>query len=249
MMQKFWQKFSLFLLLVIFAGLFGFVIWARYPAQPETVALDALLTAQTNSDETDQDWLVFQEETQESAVGLILYPGGRVDYRAYAAHAQDIAEAGFIVVLVRMPLNFAFFGVNQAVDVMAAFPQVEVWAVGGHSLGGAMAAEFTLRNPQLVSGLILWAAYPGENTDLSEVDVPVISIYATNDGLATLDEIQSSEDRLPASTEFVQIEGGNHAGFGWYGTQNGDGTAEISQEAQQAQVVEATVSFLEGLQE
>lgn len=248
-MQEFWQKFSLILLLAIFASLFGFIIWARYPAQPETAALDALLTRQTNQDETDQDWLVFQEETREPAVGLILYPGGRVDYRAYAAHAQDIAEAGFTVVLVRMPLNFAFFGVNRAADVMAAFPEVGIWAVGGHSLGGAMAAEFTLRSPQLVSGLVLWAAYPGDNSDLSELDVPVISIYATNDGLATLEEIQASEGRLPATTEFVRIAGGNHAGFGSYGPQNGDGQAEISQEAQQAQIVEATVSFLEGLQE
>ena len=249
MMQKFWQKFSLILILVIFVSLFGFVIWARYPAQPQTEALDALLTEQANQDVSDQDWLVFQGEIREPAVGLILYPGGRVDYRAYAAHAQGTAEAGFTVVLVPMPLNFAFFGINRAEDVMAAFPEVEIWAVGGHSLGGAMAAEFTLRNPQSVSGLVLWAAYPGQNSNLSEVDVPVISIYATNDGLAAVDEIQDSEDRLPESTEFVRIEGGNHAGFGWYGAQNGDGVAEISQEVQQSQIVDATVMFLEGLRE
>ena len=155
----------------------------------------------------------------------------------------------FTVVLVPMPLNFAFFGINRAEDVMAAFPEVEIWAVGGHSLGGAMAAEFTLRNPQLVSGLVLWAAYPGQNADLSGVDVPVISIYATNDGLATLDDINASRERLPDDTTFTNIEGGNHAGFGWYGAQNGDGVAEISQEAQQSQIVDATVMFLEGLRE
>jgi len=248
-MQKIWRNLSIFLMLLILTSVVGFVIWARYPAQPDTAALDALLTRQTNQVVTDRDWLVFEENNQEPAVGLILYPGGRVDYRAYAAHAQAIARAGFTVILVRMPLNFAFFGINRAADVMAAFPEVEIWAVGGHSLGGAMAAEFTLRNPQLVSGLVLWAAYPGQNANLSEVEVPVISIYATNDGLATLEEINASKERLTKDTIFITIDGGNHAGFGWYGAQNGDGVAEISQEAQQAQIVDATVMFLQGLQE
>ena len=248
-MQKIWRNLSIFLMLLILTSVVGFVIWARYPAQPDTAALDALLTRQTNQVVTDRDWLVFEENNQEPAVGLILYPGGRVDYRAYAAHAQAIARAGFTVILVRMPLNFAFFGINRAADVMAAFPEVEIWAVGGHSLGGAMAAEFTLRNPQLVSGLVLWAAYPGQNASLSEVDVPVVSIYATNDNLATLEEINASKERLPEDTTFITIDGGNHAGFGWYGAQNGDGLAEISQEAQQTQIVDATVMFLQGLQE
>ena len=248
-MRKIWRNISLILIFLILLGLFGFVIWARYPAQPDTVALDALVTQQPSQEALDQNWLVFEAEPQEPVVGLILYPGGRVDYRAYAAHAQSIAEAGFTVVLLPMPLNFAFFGINRAADVIEAFQDVEIWAVGGHSLGGAMAAEFTLRNPQLVSGLVLWSAYPGQNADLSGVDVSVVSIYASNDGLATLEEINASKARLPVETTYINIEGGNHAGFGWYGVQNGDGIADISQEAQQLQIVDATVNFLRSLQE
>jgi pimeloyl-ACP methyl ester carboxylesterase len=78
-----------------------------------------------------------------------------------------------------MPLNLAFFGLNRADQVMAAFPDIETWAVGGHSLGGAMAAEYVRANPEQVSGLVLWASYPGGNNDLSAADLPILSVYAS----------------------------------------------------------------------
>ncbi len=248
-MRKFWRTFGLSLLIIILVSLVGFTTWASNPAEAEANAVDVSINSQLVAAQTNQDWLVFKAQDQGASVGLILYPGARVDYRAYAPHAEGIAQAGFTVVVVPMPLNFAFFGVNQVEDVMAAFPEVQTWALGGHSLGGAMAAEFTASNSELLSGLVLWAAYPAGNTNLSAYEGSVLSVFASNDGLATLDEINGSEERLPEATIFVEIEDGNHAGFGWYGAQNGDGVAEISQEAQQALIVAATVSFLKGLQE
>lgn len=245
-MKRILRIFGIGILAILVIGIAGFLVWAMTPAQPEAEAFESITAAQTVE---NQNWLVFMPEDKFPKTGLILYPGGRVDYRAYAPHAKAIADAGFTVILVPMPLNFAFLGINRADDVMAAFPQVDTWAVGGHSLGGAMAAEYADDNPQSIEGLVLWAAYPAENTDLSEADFKVASIFASNDKVASLEEIRASKERLPDETQYVEIAGGNHAGFGWYGPQNGDGTLEIPKISQQEQIVAATVAFLSTLKD
>jgi pimeloyl-ACP methyl ester carboxylesterase len=179
-----------------------------------------------------------------ATVGLVFYPGGRVDHRAYAPAARDIASAGFIVVVVPMPLHLAVLAPDKARDVMAAYPEVGDWAVGGHSLGGVMAARFVHHNPDVARGLVLWAAYPADDNDLSARELAVTSVYATQDGVAPPEEILAGGRLLPADTAWIAIEGGNHAQFGWYGPQNGDNDASISREEQQAKAVDATVELL-----
>jgi pimeloyl-ACP methyl ester carboxylesterase len=189
-------------------------------------------------------WLVFRPVDRAPTVGLILYPGGRVDPRAYAPAARTVAEQGYLVAIVPVPLNLAFFAPNRAAAVMAAFPSIERWAVGGHSLGGAMAASFAHGNPEAVHGLVLWASYPARSADLARRRLAVSSIYGTRDGLATRDQIEASRPLLPPDTRWVAVQGGNHAQFGWYGPQSGDNAAAISREVQQAQVVSATLELL-----
>jgi dienelactone hydrolase len=186
----------------------------------------------------------------EPSAGLILYPGGRVDLRSYAPTAREIAAQGYLVVVVPMPLNLAFFAPDRAAEVIAAFPEVDRWAIGGHSLGGAMAARFAHRYPSTVHGLVLWASYPAASDDLSaRGDLAVASIYGTLDGLATEDEIAASRPLLPPDTRWVAIEGGNHAQFGWYGPQRGDNPATISREAQQQETIAGTLALLAALGE
>ena len=170
-----------------------------------------------------------------------------MDPRSYAPAAHALAQEGYLVVIVPMPLNLAVFAPDRAADVMAAFPEIGRWAVGGHSLGGAMAARFAYQNPEAVQGLALWAAYPASTDDLSGHPLAVTSIYGTNDGLATEDKIAASRPLLPGNTRWVAIEGGNHAQFGWYGPQSGDGAAVISREEQQREIVAATLELLSGL--
>jgi hypothetical protein len=53
---------------------------------------------------------------------------------------------------------------------------------------------------------------------------------------------------LPDTTSFLkQSTGGNHAGFGSYGEQRGDGTATISNEEQQQQIADKLTSWLANL--
>jgi dienelactone hydrolase len=231
-------------LILLLAGTGAFILWATNPAQPEAVALAAMQTRDGVRFENVDGWLVFEPLDSQPAIGLIFYPGGRVDPRTYAPHARDIARQGFTMIIVPMPLNLAFFDLNRAGQVIAAFPSIETWAVGGHSLGGAMAAEYVRAIPAQVAGLVLWASYPGGNNDLSAAGLPVLSVYASNDGLATLDDIADSRARLPLNTTFIEISGGNHAGFGWYGQQNGDGQASLGKPEQQDLIVQGTVEFL-----
>lgn len=234
--------------LVLMVGLAGFGIWAMTPHAPMAEA-SAALQSDDRVGVTTDPWLVFRPLGEGPAVGLIIYPGGRVDPRAYAPAARALAQEGYLIVIVPMPLNLAVVAPGRAADVIAAFPETDRWAVGGHSLGGAMAARFAFRNPAAVQGLVLWAAYPAAADDLSERALAVTSIYGTLDGLATEDEIAASSPLLPAGTRWVAIEGGNHAQFGWYGPQRGDGTATISREEQQAQIVDATRHILAALAE
>jgi len=234
------------LLLLFLLALVGFVVWASTPSSPMPEALAALQSDSQVRVET-KPWLIFRPVAEEPIVGLILYPGGRVDPCAYAPTARTIAAEGYLVVIVPMPLNLAVFGPNRAAEVRDTFPEVERWAIGGHSLGGAMAARFAHRQPSAVQGLVLWASYPAASDDLSARELVVVSIYGTRDGLATEEKMAASRPLLPAETRWVAIVGGNHAQFGWYGSQLGDHPATISREAQQKEVIAATLALLADL--
>jgi hypothetical protein len=183
--------------------------------------------------------------------GLIIYPGGLVDPRAYAPLARAIAAEGFLTVIVHMPFDLAFFGMKRAGRVMLKFESITAWVVGGHSLGGVAACGYAEDFADKIEGVVLWASYPSKMFRIEDKNLAVLSIYGTEDGLTTLDEIETSRQHLPAGTRFVAIEGGNHTQFGWYGEngalQEGDMSAAISHEEQQNQIISATVSFLEGL--
>lgn len=189
-------------------------------------------------------WIHFQPAGKDHRIGLILYPGGHVDARAYAPLARAISEKGFLVVIVPMPLNLAVFGSEKADQVIIAYPEIESWVIGGHSLGGVMAARFAARRSEVLQGLVLWASYPGVNDDLRESGLKVVSIYGTRDGLTTRADVQASQQRLPADTTWVEIDGGNHAQFGQYGAQAGDLEPLISVESQHTQIIDATLALL-----
>jgi hypothetical protein len=232
--------------LLLSAAAAGFVIWGETPAKPMPEALTALKANEQVSVDANR-WLIFTPAARLPTTGFIFYPGGRVDYRAYAPAARQIAEQGYLVVVVRMPLNLAVLDAGAAGDVIAAFPQIQKWAIGGHSLGGAMAANFAKNHGAEAAGLVLWAAYPASSDDLSASGLRVVSIYGTLDGLSTGAKIEASRALLPADTIWIAIEGGNHAQFGWYGDQAGDNPAGISRSDQQAQTVTATLALLESL--
>ena len=217
----------------------GFLLWA-YDTNP--VMAEALAALETD-DAVQVDrtrWIVFSPSGHTPDTGVIFYPGGRIDPRAYAPVIRALAEDGYLAVIVPMPLNLAITSVNRADDVIAAYPGIRTWYVGGHSLGGAIAATYISNHPDQGLGLYLFASYPAESVDLSAYDGPVQAIFVSEDGLT---RVQQGVERLPPSIQIVVIQGDNHAQFGYYGLQDGDGTATISRAQQQEQVIAALLGF------
>lgn len=230
----------------VIVALVIFVVWAETPLGPMPEASAALQSDSSVKVSTDR-WLVFEPANSSTHVGYIIYPGGRVDPRSYAPLAHSIAAEGYLVVIAPMPLNLAIFGVGLANDIIQAYPNITTWAIGGHSLGGTMAAQFVSQNGNEIRGLILMAAYPGPGVDLSKMNISVVTIHGTNDGLVSTSQIQDSLGVLPPGTVDFEIAGGNHGQFGYYGPQPGDNNATISRELQQQQTVNATVELLKEL--
>ena len=183
--------------------------------------------------------LAFIPENAET--GLIFYPGGKVEYTAYAPLMRALADNGVLGVLVRMPLNLAVLNMNAANSIPEQYPQIKHWYIGGHSLGGSMAASHAAKNTSAYEGLVLLASY--STADLSTFGLSVISIYGSEDGVLNMEKYAECRRNFPTVFEEHIIEGGCHAGFGSYGTQDGDGVPTITGEAQIAETVRLLTAF------
>ena len=233
---------GLIALLIISAA--GFIIWAETPSRPGADALAALESDRVVNVIDHGKYIAFEPIGQKPATAFLFYPGGHVDYRAYSPILRRIAEQGYLVVLLRVRLNLAFFDIEAGATALEDYPLITTWVTGGHSLGGVAAAYFAQRHPE-IKGIVFWASYPA-NDQLKVSGIRMLSIYGTQDGgLDDGDKIEQYKPFQPADTQFVVIQGGNHAQFGDYGPQPGDNPATISPESQWQQTTDATVRFLE----
>ena len=221
-------------------GLSGFYIWSQqtYKASEEIASYVDLDNIQK-----EENWLVFEPKEKPKS-GIILYPGAKVEPEAYSYYAQGIADKGYLVIVPKVNLNFALLDINQAGLIMDEFSDITNWYVGGHSLGGVAAASYAYDHPEDVRGLILLGSYPSDSNDFSETDLPTLSLYAEFDGLTTTDKIAETKSLLSSDATLYEVKGGNHAQFGMYGTQDGDGKATISAKEQQDELVEETLKWL-----
>ena len=229
---------------VIVAALLWGLQWATYARPPLSDAIEAL-----QSDElvqvTDEPWLTFTPGGSPPTTGFVFYPGGRVDPRAYAPLMREIASSGYLVVVPRMPINMAVFNPNVAGEIMAHHPEIERWTIGGHSVGGAMAAQYASKHPEAIAGLAIWASYPPNSADLSDLDIPVVSIYGSRELRVNDTSVGERKHLLPEATHYVRIEGGDHHQFGSYEISPADHLATISRAEQHAQIIAATLPVLE----
>jgi pimeloyl-ACP methyl ester carboxylesterase len=186
--------------------------------------------------------LVFTPGNTQPQTGIIFYPGGRCEARAYAPMLRPLAEIGNLVVIPNMPLRLAVLDTNRASKIMAAYPDIKRWIIGGHSMGGAMAAAYAVKNPGSVVGLFFVASYPASMHAMPDTDLPAIMIYGTRDEVTRKSEFEASYARLPEHTKFVAIDGGDHYQFGSFA--NVAVTASISREEQQQQTLAALRSFI-----
>lgn len=181
-------------------------------------------------------------EPDHAAAGFIFYPGGKVEHKAYIPLMESLASRGVLCVLVKMPFHLAVFDMDAADGIQEQYPEIENWYIGGHSLGGAMAATYLSECVDSYEGLILLGAYSTE--DFSESDISVLSVYGSEDGVLNREKYEECKSNLPADFQEVVIDGGCHAYFGMYGPQKGDGTPTISNMEQIEMTADAVIGMI-----
>ncbi|MBC1423639.1 alpha/beta hydrolase [Listeria seeligeri] len=236
------KKIAIFGSIIVLLGL---MVWGYlyFNSEPSNVAENAANSTKTVDVLEENNILVFTPRKTDAGMSVILYPGAFIDGLSYAPLAKELASNGYKTYIVEMPLNLAVFGKNRAADIIDEAPD-EKFVIGGHSLGGVMSSRFAHDNEDEIQGVFFLASYPDEKGSLKNASFPAISITATNDKVLNKDSYNESKKYLPKDTTFVSIEGGNHAQFGSYGTQHGDGKATISGTEQTEQVANAMISWL-----
>ena len=238
-MKKGWKKKGVFAvtLILVFAVV---CLWYINDYYESDVTMQQYFQDDSIVEMEENDYGLYMDGPGDESA-LIFYPGAKVEYTAYVPLLWQLAEKGVDVFLIKMPCNLAFLGQNKAEDVMRKY-EYEKWYLGGHSLGGAMAAFYAAKHPDELDGMVLLAAY--STKDLHEEDFSVVSLYGSEDGVLNMDKIEKSRSNMPKNYTEICIEGGNHAQFGNYGVQKGDGAASISREEQQNQTAEAIYKMI-----
>ena len=234
-----------FLLVVLVVFFFG-IQWITYERAPLPEALEALKSDQLVS-VTEDPWMTFSPTQTEPNTGLIFYPGGRINPQGYAPLMRAIASEGYLVVVPEMPFNIAAFQPDIAEEVINHHPDIEQWVMGGHSVGGTMAAQYTNTHRESIDGLVIWASYTANNADLSSFDQSVSLIYGSLDPGVNDSHIIERQNLLPEDTDYVRINGGDHHQFGSYEVNPKDQHATISREAQQVQIIHSTLAILKSI--
>ncbi len=178
-------------------------------------------------------------EPDDAEVGFIFYPGGKVEYTAYVPLMSSLAEEGVLCILLEMPFNLAVLDMNAASGLTEDHPEIAEWYIGGHSLGGSMAASFLANNTDDFDGLILLGSY-----STAEITLPVLSVYGSEDNVLNREKYEEYKPNITSSLTETVIEGGCHAYFGMYGEQDGDGIPAISNGEQIELTVEEIIKFI-----
>jgi hypothetical protein len=220
----------------------GLVWTASGPSLGRAAAL--AMNVHETIDIQSEPWLSFEPEA--ATVGLILYPAARVQAEAYAPLARQLAERGLLVVIVDPPFRAPLLANNTPDGIVSDFPEIEVWAVGGHGFGAMMAASYLDRRPE-VQALVLMGAVTPTFVDLSNRDVVAVSVVGSLDGFVSVVEIEESKGRMPSDFVIAHIDGANHAQFGDFGELVRDGTADLAAAEQRYRAADLIADALAGL--
>lgn len=224
--------FGLVVVLVIGGG-----IWLHHATYQPSNAAQKVATQAQNSHQ------VTTFPARHSRLTVVVYPGALVKPAAYSIWAQQIAKQGYTVKIVHFPLNLAIFKPQAVQQVVGKH---EPYVIGGHSLGGAMAARAVHQHqPRNLRGVFFLASYPDAKGRLDHQALPVLSIVGSQDGVLKWARYRQGKHYLPANTKYVVIKGGNHGNFGSYGHQHGDRTATITNATQQRLIAQELVEWLQ----
>lgn len=222
---------------------------------PTSQALQAATTHSNYSVHETQDVVYFEPAETNSSTAIIFYQGAFVEEKSYGLWAAKLADAGYPVYLIHHPLNLAVMKPNKAQQIIEDY-NITSYVIGGHSLGGVMASRFAHNSlkeqsmeQHMLKGVFFLASYPDKKGSIDNRSLPVLSITGTNDGVLDQQAFQANKQFLPENTDYITIQGGNHAGFGSYGKQKGDKAATITNKQQQEAVFTALQHWLTSFHE
>lgn len=238
------KKIMIGLATILVVAVIGFVVWANITYKPQNLAEEALVSDR-NVEVSVNKFISFSPIGKTPTKGFIFYPGAKIEPEAYAPLCKAIAEQGYQVVIVPMTLNLATLSINKGDQVIDKYQSIDTWVVGGHSLGGTMAAKFASNNNE-VDGVVLLASYP-MGDELKDLGKDVLSVWGSKDGVLNYKDLISAKDNLPSDTTYVEIEGANHSQFGDYGLQKGDNDAIVSQDKQLSVTTKSILKFLKNI--
>lgn len=181
---------------------------------------------------------------RETNIGVIFYPGGKVEYKAYIPLLSSLADNGYTSLLLKMPFNLAVFDVNAADGYKEDYPNITHWYLMGHSLGGVVVSQYLANHINEYDGIIFLGSYPDK--DLSTSSSKMLSIYGENDEVLNKDKYNDSRSKWPSNNKEYVISGGCHAYFGMYGAQKGDGVPSITNEEQIDTASNMIIDFIKG---
>lgn len=200
--------------------------------------------------ELSREYLIFTPRMGQQAAALLFYAGHRVEPTAYAPMARTIAEHGYKTIIINLPYNagtdsaFKAQSIAKAKTMIAGDTTIKRWLIGGHSLGGFLAACFACVHAELVDELVMIGTDWGPRFDFSSLPMKTTYVYGTNDGLLSTEKLRTIAKLLPPHANWIRIEGGNHSQFGWYGLQRGDLEPGISREKQQEILTQTLIEAL-----
>lgn len=235
------------IIVIITVLICGFSIYTIATSYKSTIDFNTFLN-NDNIKISDNSYISFIPKKQSNSTGFIFYPGGKVDPKAYAKYAEEIAEKGYPVFIAKMPINLAILTPNFGNRIISENSNlVDKWVIGGHSLGGAMASKFAYDNMDTVGGLVLLGAYPLESVDFNNTDLKILSIVGSLDGVINRENLSKTRHLLSPSAKYISLDGGNHSQFGYYGHQKGDKQAAITQDEQKNTTISLIIELLDSI--
>jgi len=199
-----------------------------------TTAIDGLDTSSITVEETSR---MVSYTVDDPLANVLFIPGGLVNPHSYDYLVINLALNQYNVTVFKPFFDLAILTPNFASRYLDdSMPNYIV----GHSLGGVVASMISSGN-DLISKVVLLGSYPVKDISDKETLLITAEFDLGMDEQAFTDSLQYVGDNFT----IVNIEGGNHAQFGWYGPQKGDGEALISTLEQQTQVIQLLLDFFQ----
>lgn len=241
-----WKKFLLGFISLFLLATLSFLIWTQYIYKADPAQLQEFFDQNQGAvtvTEHSHYWEILPKDNlcqtpNCTPTGFIFYPGAKVDAQAYfykLGYLVTKQDKPIQLFIIKPPLHLAIFGINQATEIIENNPEIKQWILGGHSLGGAMACEYVASHTDIIKYFVLLGSHC--SNDLSHVDLKVVSIHGSLNGVLEPEKVMSNRKNLPPNNEDFTIEGMNHAQAGNYGEQSGDNTATKADDAVKEEII------------